>query len=360
MLKLSLPGVDPNSLPTLTADEAKGIPPKLLEELIENGHLQDYGDLRVLTIEDEKHHATILWVMDWILHGEQAPFLQHGALEVLRKGPNDRPITFVPVSHEEDTDIVTTSATHEAFRQTTKLYMLSLHADMKDLQAHLSSTIVNQHPVYAAEIVVLLTELASAKRDIADMNNIDSDMLAFIGRRILCLRDTLPSDRELLPLLRSIMSAHERCMSISLHVDPEVVERAHQYGVSESAQTAALLNTLIELKSDVTSSNPSIQTDEEILPPKITPRTLDSTVQTKTQTKPHDPATFRCIKPDRISQDEWDSYSTPLQQRHHHYGEIHERNEGQPAVVPCKRCIEKSRKCRFYKVNEMKRPTACG
>lgn len=297
MLKISLPGVDPGSLPTLTADQVKAIPPKLLEELIDTGNLQDYGDLKFLTIEDERHHATIMWVMDWIQHVEQAPSLQHDALEVLRTGSDDGPITYDSVSHEEDTDYITTPATHEAFCEIVKLYMFSLHADMEDLQARLSSTIADEYPVYAAEIIVLLTQLAKYQEDLGDLRSVDAGMLSFLSKRMLCLHNTLVSNKDVLPLLCSTVDSRERCSSIINHVGPQIVERAIREGVSvsETAQTAALLNTFIEKNGGHTSSPASTPADDEAFLPKTTSRASGSKV--RPPEKSRGPSTIQLIKP---------------------------------------------------------------
>lgn len=78
MLKLSLPGADPAAIPTLTAKQVARIPAKFLDFLQTLGRVDDYGDLTIMTVKDDRHNFTIISIAGWVVNGR----LEHGELEV--------------------------------------------------------------------------------------------------------------------------------------------------------------------------------------------------------------------------------------------------------------------------------------
>jgi hypothetical protein len=138
MLKLSLPGVDPATIPMLTAEQVAQIPAVFLDFLHERSRVEDYGDIKIISLEDDAHNFTIMSIAGWVTKGR----LEHGELQVepLEQGPNHTPVVYDPVVHEQDVTFGSTAETHALFLQRLDLYMFSLSADMKDFQAYLCET----------------------------------------------------------------------------------------------------------------------------------------------------------------------------------------------------------------------------
>jgi hypothetical protein len=75
-LKIILDSKKPDICPTLSEDQARQVPPKLLKELFRDFSPDDLGDLGTLVqVLDKKWHGTLTKMVQWIRKGEAADFL---------------------------------------------------------------------------------------------------------------------------------------------------------------------------------------------------------------------------------------------------------------------------------------------
>jgi hypothetical protein len=250
LLKLSLPGVDPATIPILSPEQVDKIPEELLSFLHNYGRVDDCGDLKIITVKDGRHNFTILSIAEWVANGS----LENGELKVeqlklIGLGAVSRPLAYDRSTHEQDTTFVATAETHARFLQRLGLYMFSIRAGMPELQAYVRNTICNQYPVYEAELIALLT----AVFDHADnLNHFDPTLSSFVNVRMLCLRELLVTHEALLPLLCKVISAKDRFLSLAGRADHDVMAHALaelRRGVGEVIETEVLLDTFIEQNS---------------------------------------------------------------------------------------------------------------
>jgi hypothetical protein len=75
MLKLSLPGVDPSAIPMLKAEQVSQVPAECLDFLHNCGRVEDYGDLKLIIVQDGRHNFAILSIAGWVANGR----LEHHA-----------------------------------------------------------------------------------------------------------------------------------------------------------------------------------------------------------------------------------------------------------------------------------------
>lgn len=109
MLKLSLPGVDSVAIPTLTAEQVAQIPAEFLTFLHKCGQVVDLGDLRIITVRDDRHNFTIMSIAGWVANGR----LEAGELKVQLGQKSDRAqVTYDPSIHEQNARFVATAETH--------------------------------------------------------------------------------------------------------------------------------------------------------------------------------------------------------------------------------------------------------
>lgn len=250
MLKLSLPGLNSATIPTLTAEQVAQIPAEFLEFLHDCGRVEDYGDLKIINLRDERHNYTILSIAAWIANGH----LEHDEVKVERLKNTDlepvpEPIEYDQETHMGDAGFVATRDTHAHFLQRLDLYMFSIRAGMADLQAYLSKTIRTDYPVYEAELVALLTAVSTYTDDLSDL---DPDLASFVSERMSCLRDILATNKAVLPLLCKTISAKDRFLALASRADPSVLALALaelREDVGEVAETHALLDVFIEQNS---------------------------------------------------------------------------------------------------------------
>jgi hypothetical protein len=268
-LKLSLPGVDHATIPTLTAEQVTQIPAELLDFLHKHGQVDDWGDFKIISVQDDRHNFTILSIAAWLKNGR----LEHGELKVERReltgaeAAHDS-FTYNPPTHAQDITLIATKETHERFLERLGLYMFSIHAHMQDLQAYICDTIRTEYPVYEAELVALLTAVLEHTDDLGQL---DPTLANFVSERMFCLRKILVSNTAVLPLLCKAVSATDRFLALAGRVDHSVLALALtelRKGVEEVDETNALLNVFIEqntLEEDA---------DQPIQPaPLVTPST---------------------------------------------------------------------------------------
>ena len=186
MLKLSLPGVDPGNIPTLTAEQVAQIPGVFLDFLHEIGQVTDLGDLKIITLDNDQHNFTITSIARWIANGR----LETGELRVeqLQRKSDRAQITYDPNTHEKDIRFVATAEIHAHFLQRLGLYGFSISAKIDDLQAYLCKTIRTEYPVYEAELIAIVTTVF---KHTDDLRHFDSALAGFVSERMFCLREIL-------------------------------------------------------------------------------------------------------------------------------------------------------------------------
>jgi hypothetical protein len=250
LLKLHLPGVDPATIPVLSPEQVDQIPAELLGFLHKHGRVDDSGDLKIITVKDNRHNFTILSIAKWAADGN----LEHGELkveqlELMGLEAVHRPVAYDRSTHEQDITFVATPETHARFLQRLGLYMFSIRAGMSDLQAYTRKTICTQYPVYEAELIALLTTMC----DYTDESDrLDPILASFVSARILCLREILVKHKGILPLLCQTISAKDRFFALAGRADHDVLTYALaelREGVGEAAETDALLDAFVEQNS---------------------------------------------------------------------------------------------------------------
>ena len=247
MLKLSLPGVDPAAIPMLTAEQVTQIPAEFLDFLHDHGQVEDYGDLKMISVKDDRHNFTILSIAAWVTNGRLEP----GELEGERLDPMDlrsaqKPVIYNRNTHEQDATFVASKETHARFLQRLGLYTISIRAGMQDMQAYLSNTIRTEYPVYEAELVALLTAVLEYTND---LSHLDPALASFVGQRMFCLRDLLAKTGAVLPLLCKTISAKDRFLALAGRADPADLALALaelRNSVGQVGETYALLDTFIK------------------------------------------------------------------------------------------------------------------
>lgn len=247
MLKLSLPGVDPAVIPLLTAKQVAQIPAEFLAFLHSFGRVEDYGDLKIISTQDDRHNFTILSIAEWVSNGR----LEHGELmverlETMGLGIAHEPVTYDQNMHQQDLEFVSTRETHARFLQRLGLYMFSDQAGMWNLKDYICKTICTQFPIYEAEVIALLTSIfASAD----DLRRFDTNLASFISERMLYLRNILATNTVVLPLLCKAIGAKDRFLALAGRADHSVLALALaelRRGIGEVEETDAMLETFIE------------------------------------------------------------------------------------------------------------------
>lgn len=239
--------MDPAAIPVLSGEQVDQIPPELLSFLHNYGRVEDYGDLKIINVEDDRHNFTIMSIAWWVANGS----LEHGELRVeqpklmgLEAVP--RPVKYDRSIHQQDTTFVATAATHARFLQTLGLYMFSIRAGMRDLQAYVSKTICTQYPIYEAELVALLTKVFDYTDD---LSSLDPNLATFVSKRVLCLHQLLVTNSAMLPLLCKTISAKDRFLSLAARADHAILAHALaelRTGIGEDVETDALLEFFVK------------------------------------------------------------------------------------------------------------------
>jgi len=256
MLKLSLPGVDPLAIPVLMAEQAARISAILLTFLEEHGRVQNYGDLKIISVIDDRHNFTILSIAEWITKSS----LEHGELKVeqLERKSGRRTVVYDQSIDEQDITFVSTAETHARFLQRLRLYVFSISAGMKEFQRYICKTICTQYPVYEAEVIAIIAAVSDYTND---LKVLDSTLASFVHKRMLCLRGRLVTNEAALPVLSKAVSVKDRFMSLLGRADHAVLARALaelRNGVGEVIETEALLDKFIEKTSiDSEASQPT-------------------------------------------------------------------------------------------------------
>lgn len=266
MLKLSLPGVDSAAIPTLTAEQVAQIPAEFLTFLHKCGQVSDLGDLKIITVHDDRHNFTIMSIAGWVANGR----LETGELKVqLEQKPNRAQVTYDRSIHEQDVRFVATAETHARFEQRLGLYIFSVNARMNDLQAYLCRTICTEYPIYEAELIALLTTIFEHTDDLRRFN---PTLASFVSERMLCLREILVVNSALLPLLRKAIPAKDRFLALAGRADISALKTALselRRAVGEVDETDALLDTFIGQNSVSEDARQPVQPA-----PLVTPKTL--------------------------------------------------------------------------------------
>jgi len=250
MLKLSLPGVDTATIPTLTAEQVAQIPADLLDFLHDSGRVEDWGDLKIISVQDDRHNFTILSIAAWVTNGR----LEHGELKVEHREITGaeaahNSFTYDPPTHARDITFIATRETHEHFLQRLGLYIFSIHAQMQDLQAYICETIRTEYPIYEAELIALLTAVFEYTDD---LGRLDPVLANFVSERMFCLRKILVTNTAVLPLLCKAVSATDRFLALAGRADRSFLALALtelRKGVEEVDETDALLSVFIEQNS---------------------------------------------------------------------------------------------------------------
>lgn len=242
-LKLVLPGTDPESIPILSAEKVSKVPARLLEILHDIGRVLDLGNIKVITIWDSRHRFIIQKTIEFCDSGR----LQHDELTVERNTAH-RPVRYQRARHEHDTTFTATSEAHTLFLEHVRLYNFCLRTGFRDFQAYLSNSLSTRYPVYEAEVVALLNELY---KDSDTLENVDQDLLNFIGQRMVFLRDILANSKSLLPLLRTRTDAKDHLLAMIRYADDASLSDGllthvrSELRIEESTETTLLLDTFV-------------------------------------------------------------------------------------------------------------------
>lgn len=245
MLKLSMPGVNAKTIPTLLPDHVSRLPPKVLVLLYKLGEPQDLGDLTLLTVKDASYHSSILRMVQWLVHGEYSPFKENSANLSVSEGADKPAVPYEPRAHELNPFLSTTEETHAVFTQEIKLYAFAVVSDFKELQAHVSRKLRTQVPIYAREIIDLLGELARVGV-IKQLSDLDAELAGYLSKRIACCRQVLVKVRDLLPFLRGVVDSQEQFMNLIKTSDEARLGKCIEEltkGADPEAETGGLLDS---------------------------------------------------------------------------------------------------------------------
>jgi hypothetical protein len=143
--------------------------------------------------------------------------LEHGELKVKHSHPTDidlvnEAVVYKYSTHQHSTTFVATEETHTCVQLILELYIFSDSNDMHDLKAHTSNAICTEFPVYEAELVKMLTTLLDYTTN--DLSRLDSTLARFISERMFFLHEALVSNKEVLPLLRTVISAKDQAEAL--------------------------------------------------------------------------------------------------------------------------------------------------
>ena len=161
-LKLSLPPLNAKAIPLMTADQVNKVPPPLLSWIWSvASQVQDLDEITIVTVADESCHPKIQWVIQWILHGEEASFFARGKSEVVRMDDknNRRVVSYDSETHARDVGWRATAETHAWFEELAEVYQFSVFAGLTDLRAALSERLCSRFPVYVPEIITFFKKL---------------------------------------------------------------------------------------------------------------------------------------------------------------------------------------------------------
>lgn len=234
----------------LTPEQVAQILAILLDFLHKSGQVTDWGDLKTISVQDDRHNFTILSIATWVTIGR----LEHGELRVERleiTGPEAAhdSFTYDPPTHAKDITFIATRETHAQFLQRLGLYMFSIQAQVQDLQAYIGETICTVYAIYEAELIALLTAVFEYT---GDLGRLDPTLASFVSERMSCFRKILVTNTAVLPLLCKAVSAKDRFLAVAGHADHSVLARALnelRTGVEEVVETDALLDVFIEQNS---------------------------------------------------------------------------------------------------------------
>lgn len=267
MLKLRLPGVDPRTVHTLSAEQVAQVPAEFLSFLHKHGQVEDLGDIKIISVQEDRHNFTILSVAGWLANGS----LDHGELQVeqLERKSDHTPVAYDPSTHAQDVRFVTTFETHAQFLRRLRLYTFSLSFDMKDLQEYLCKTIRTEYPIYEAELLALLTTFFEGA---GDLPRLEPTLASFISERMLCLRGMLLANKTVLPLLCKAIGAKDQFLALADRADHFTLALALnelRKGIGKVGETHVLLDTFIE-RNHVSEN--AVQPTQPV--PLLTPATL--------------------------------------------------------------------------------------
>jgi hypothetical protein len=235
-LKVLLGDQPKNTCPMLSRKQVAKIPYKLLTVLSESSP-EDLGDMgTVVRVTDKQHHEPLKRTLEWITRGETADFLTTRQFYVTRnKGERKRevieilPVTlcllihcsttekvigFEPNFHADDVEHSTSKTTRTCFAEDIDQYMFSIEYGLIDLQQYLSRKLCS-YPVYAPEIVMLISRLYSTSSKVAQ--HVDPELANFISNRIQCFRHALIADNGTLAALRACISPKMELEHLSRH-----------------------------------------------------------------------------------------------------------------------------------------------
>ncbi|GAB7329987.1 hypothetical protein MBLNU13_g01682t1 [Cladosporium sp. NU13] len=208
----------------LTARQVAQIPTEFSDFLHDRSRVEDYGDIKTISLEDDAHNFKIISIAGWVTKGR----LEHGELEVepLERGPDHAPVVYDPRIHEQ---VVT-----------------FLSAEMKDLQAYLCEMICTEYPIYDAELVAILTTVFEHTDD---LRRFDSNLAGFVSERMFCLRKIPATNTAVLPLLSKVISTKDHFLALASRADYLALLLALaelRKDVGQVSETDALLGTFIE------------------------------------------------------------------------------------------------------------------
>jgi hypothetical protein len=404
-LKLVLSGTDPESIPILSPEKVSKVPARLLEILHDIGRVLDLGNIKVITISDNRHHFIIKKTIEFCDSGR----LQHDELTVERNTAR-RPVRYQRARHEHDTTFTATSEAHTLFLEHVRLYKFCLRTGFRDFQTYLSNSLSTHYPVYEVEVIALLNELY---KDSDTLENVDHDLLNFIGQRMVFLRDILANSKSLLPLLRARTDAKDHLLAIVRHADnaslsDELLTHVRtELRIEESTETTLLLDTFVAKHRNDTAVAQSDQTlpstpaasgrlsrsqnNIVTLPVTVHPAPSNTTtaapkrkrsrssapeevsrsegVTTTRPRRPHPdnqiydfdasstpgaPKTLHRVRPRieneywSVTPEKWDSFGDDSKRCYTHAGLICETEAGTIAPEPCSNCLELGEVCEVY------------
>ena len=170
----------------------------------------------------------------------------------------EKVIPFDPVTHADDDRYTAAKTTRTCLAEDIEQYIFSIEYEIHDFRQYMSKKLC-AYPVYASEIVMLISNLYSANSKVTQ--HIDPELSNFIASRIHRFRHTLLSDHGVLAALRACIPPKMELEHLSRHasISSKTVDSAlHALrGAISEPNTAGALLQIFERKH--LSSTPALK-----------------------------------------------------------------------------------------------------
>lgn len=272
ILKIVFEGYHVNTIPKLEQHHANKFPRVLWDLISPVSKTQCYGDITILTVNTDSHYGDINRTVQWITNGQDATFLQVNGVHTVRQAQGGRKaVKYDAGVHESDFTYEASTKTMQCFVEDLDRYIYSIRVGLPDLRNFLSARL-RAYPVYAAEMVKLLTTLYSHDYTSRD---VDPDLAKFIFRRIGGIKDLLIKDETLQNFLRDRVPPKTKLEALLRHSDMSDIDMSNalqglRKNVACSTETTALLAAFMETHLGIhdphmkAPTGPAAQTSSQI------------------------------------------------------------------------------------------------